>query len=261
MLNKYLRLPKEAYHLVVCSFLFGALLGATIGFLARPYLVGENITASSEQPGKGVLALSGDEEFSEFDGESIVDAEGSVEREEKICVDVSGAVMVPGVYCMEKGDMVVNAILKAGDINYDAYAFQYVSKYINYARKIRANEKIYIPFAQEYSCVAKKFNFAQDLPMDDDLVHTDYSSGSSTDISSGGNIPVGGDTTPTNGGEQCINLNSATNMQLESLPGIGPALATRIIEARPFTSIQQLLEVSGIGESKYNQIKDLVCVD
>lgn len=57
-----------------------------------------------------------------------------------------------------------------------------------------------------------------------------------------------------------INLNTATQEQLESLPGIGAATAKKIMDNRPFNSIDQLLNVSGIGESKYRQIKDLVTI-
>ncbi len=58
-----------------------------------------------------------------------------------------------------------------------------------------------------------------------------------------------------------IDLNTATPQQLESLPGIGPALAAKIIEYRqtkPFTSIEQIKEVKGIGDAKFEQIKNLI---
>ncbi len=63
--------------------------------------------------------------------------------------------------------------------------------------------------------------------------------------------------------QEKLDLNTATQQQLESLPGIGPTLATRIIEYReekPFTSIEEVQEVKGIGEVKFNQIKDLITV-
>lgn len=62
-----------------------------------------------------------------------------------------------------------------------------------------------------------------------------------------------------------INLNTATLEQLDSLPGIGPALAQRILDYRNekggFKSVEELKEVRGIGDTLYSDIKDLVVVE
>ncbi|MCX6556254.1 MAG: helix-hairpin-helix domain-containing protein [Candidatus Aminicenantes bacterium] len=58
-----------------------------------------------------------------------------------------------------------------------------------------------------------------------------------------------------------INLNTATLAKLEALKGVGPSLAQKIIAARPFKSIADLKNVSGIGQAKFDDLKDLVTVE
>jgi competence ComEA-like helix-hairpin-helix protein len=57
-----------------------------------------------------------------------------------------------------------------------------------------------------------------------------------------------------------IDLNNATQAELETLKGIGPAMAAKIIAARPFSSVDDLKNVSGIGEATFAELKDLVTV-
>jgi len=56
-----------------------------------------------------------------------------------------------------------------------------------------------------------------------------------------------------------IDINHASQAQLETLPGIGPVLAQRIIEGRPYATIEDIMDVSGIGPVTFEAIKDLIC--
>lgn len=61
-----------------------------------------------------------------------------------------------------------------------------------------------------------------------------------------------------------ININEASTEALQTLPGIGPALAERIVEYRtdnPFETIEDLMGVSGIGQSSFEPMKHLITVD
>lgn len=73
-----------------------------------------------------------------------------------------------------------------------------------------------------------------------------------------------GSVSPSGAPGQQLDLNSATVAQLDTLPGVGPVLAQRILDWRtksgPFTSVDQLAEVPGIGESRLAQLRDLVRV-
>ena len=58
-----------------------------------------------------------------------------------------------------------------------------------------------------------------------------------------------------------ININAASQSEIETLPGIGPSKAQGIIEHRPYDSIEEIKKVPGIGEATFQKIKDLITVD
>jgi competence ComEA-like helix-hairpin-helix protein len=57
-----------------------------------------------------------------------------------------------------------------------------------------------------------------------------------------------------------INLNTASQKELETLPGVGPVIARRIIEGRPYRTVDDLLRVKGIGAKRLDEIRRLVGV-
>lgn len=145
-----------------------------------------------------------------------------------IIVDVAGWVRRPGVYDFRQGDRVIDAIRMAGGGRPGADLTS-----INLAALLTDGQQIVVP---------RKGKLAV-----------------------GGQGAGGGPGAPgSSGAEPLINVNTATLDQLESLPGIGPALGQRIIDYRqqhgPFRSVDDLLNVSGIGEKRLADLRPKVTV-
>jgi len=73
--------------------------------------------------------------------------------------------------------------------------------------------------------------------------------------------PVSPPTEPSPRAGGKVNINTASQSELETLPGIGPSKAQGIIENRPYESIEEIKKVPGIGEVTFQKIKDLITVD
>ncbi|HWR06802.1 ComEA family DNA-binding protein [Sporomusa sp.] len=140
-----------------------------------------------------------------------------------VVVYVSGGVIKPGVYKLSHGSRVVDAVAIAGGFSPGADAAR-----INLALQLKDEMQVNVPYAV-------------------------------TAVSTPG-VPAGSSVTSTTGDR--ININTASKVDLDKLPGIGPALAERIIEYRTtngaFKDLTDIKNVPGIGESKYNQFKDKI---
>ncbi|MCL4274234.1 MAG: ComEA family DNA-binding protein [Anaerolineales bacterium] len=155
-----------------------------------------------------------------------------------IVVHVVGAVPRPGLYQFVEGARIQDAIDAAGGLmtsaNVDA---------INLAALLTDGQQLNIPYK------------SGEEPTGDD------------DDDSSLNLPGSGDETstpPPSSGDR-ININTATVSELDSLPGIGPSLAQRIVDYRTqngaFSTIEGIMEVSGVGPATFENIKDLITVN
>jgi competence protein ComEA len=139
-----------------------------------------------------------------------------------ILVDVAGWVRRPGVYEFAEGARVIDAIDAAGGARPGA-----VLSSLNLAAPLVDGTQVLVP------------KESQSAP--------------TTETGTG-----------TSGATGLVNVNSATNAELETLPGIGEVLAQAIVDHRtengPFTSVEQLVDVSGIGDATLENIRELVTV-
>lgn len=148
----------------------------------------------------------------------------------KVMVDVKGAVKHPGVYEVDTASRVIDAVTLAG-----GYLENADTRLINHAQKLQDEMVIYIPLEGE-----------EPLDVADSL--TTMPNGSSDSGSSNGKI----------------NLNTADETALMTLPGIGPAKAQAILAYRQeigsFKVIEDLKSVSGIGDKTFERLQELITV-
>lgn len=148
--------------------------------------------------------------------------ESLVEAQKSISVDVSGAVNQAGVYQLKDGERVEEAISAAGGFSQSANQ-EYISKYLNLAQKLSDGMKIYVPFEGDPAPVS---------------------------AGQGGVIST----------QSKVNINTATQAELEALPGIGPVTASKIISDRSYQKIEDLLDKKIVGKAIFEKIKEQIVV-
>lgn len=155
-------------------------------------------------------------------------AQAQEEEVESLFIDVSGAVASPGVYELSAGARVQDGVSAAGGMRKDADRFA-VAKSINMASKVSDGMKLYIPFEGEDAIL--------------------------TTVTNGNSAAVAGISS------SLININSASQSLLEELSGIGPVTAKKIIDNRPYSSVDDLLAKKVVGQSVFEKIKEQVSVN
>lgn len=158
----------------------------------------------------------------------------SQDTEKIVIVHITGSVKNPGIVKLKEGSRIEDAIEAAGGLTENADISN-----VNLAYVLDDGTKIKIP------------NLDDEDIGDEDVVSKD---------SGEGIIQEDEKTTNTN----IVNINKATENELSTLPGIGNSLATRIVEYRKqngnFKTIEDIKNVSGIGESKFANIKDFISI-
>ena len=145
-----------------------------------------------------------------------------------IFVDIAGAVQKPGLYQLDSKARLNDALVSAGGLSAQADR-EWVAKNINLASPLKDGIKIYIKLTNDIN------------------------------LASVGQAQVLSTST-----EAKININTADLGQLDQLPGIGPAIGQRIIDYRTekgsFTTPEDLMKVSGVGQKLFDKLKDRVTV-
>lgn len=161
-----------------------------------------------------------------------------IEEKAKIVIHISGQVANPGVISLDEGSRLIDAINLSGGLTGKAD----ISK-VNLAYVLEDAQKIYIPSVDDK----------------DEIAYISEDSGNTGVVTSGN-----GQVSTKKEEKLMININTANEKQLEQLAGIGNSIATRIVEYRKengkFNSIEDIKNVSGIGDAKFNKIKDNICV-
>lgn len=180
-----------------------------------------------------VIALNNKEEEEKIEAENVI---------ETIFIDIKGEVNSPGVYEVKYGDRVIDAVQIAGGFTDKA-----TTDNVNLSKKLKDETVIIIPsYLKDYENVTIKNDYEIDI--NDDIVQFDENE-SNEKIESSSSL---------------VNINTASVVELMSLDGIGESKAKAIIEYRDtngdFKNILDIKNVSGIGESIYEKIKDYITV-
>lgn len=157
-------------------------------------------------------------------------------------VQVSGAVLEPGIYDLPANCRVEEAISAAGGLTENAD-----SERVNLVRKVRDGMQIRVPVKNAARTSRTQRKSAQAKSGLGESASKKYGSAKSG-----------------SGMMQSVRINSAGVSELQQLPGIGPALAQRIVETRNsgrFSSADDLLRVPGIGKAKLAKLRNYVEVD
>jgi competence protein ComEA len=148
----------------------------------------------------------------------------SSKPQNSIQVDIEGAVAVPGVYKLASNSIIKDALVASQGLSADADRV-WIAKNLNLAAKLYDGAKVYIPKTGEAE------------------------------------VPVANSTSQGSiNAQSLININTASSDSLDSLPGVGPATVAKIVNGRPYQSINELLDKKVVTSKVFDGIKDKISV-
>ena len=167
-------------------------------------------------------------------------------------VDIKGEVINPGIYTVKEGSRVIDVIRLAGDLTEVAD-----TSVLNLSKKVK-DEMVIIVYSynevEAFTETIEKEEIEQEACLSQNGIQNDACIKDSTDDTSSSSVVISGK----------VSLNTATLDELMTLPGIGEAKAQAIIEYREevgaFQNIEELKEVSGIGDAIFDQIKESITI-
>ena len=182
------------------------------------------------------------------------DTKKDEEEEEEVYyqVDIKGEVINPGIYTVKEGSRVIDVIRLAGDLTEVAD-----TSVLNLSKKVK-DEMVIIVYSydevENFTATKEKEEIEQEACLSQNGIQNDACIKDSTDDTSSSSVVISGK----------LSLNTATLDELMTLPGIGEAKAQAIIEYREevgaFQNIEELKEVSGIGDAIFDQIKENITI-
>ena len=217
-------------------------------FSSNEELIVENIEEGKKDVDKKIDLDKGNEATKQNeDVDDSENEENKIETENKIYIYITGEVKNPGIVKLSENSRIIDAINSAGGTTNNAN----ISK-INLAYVLKDGMKVNIPNKED---LKNNNNF--------DYITMSSGDGKNDDIPESENS-LSSKSDKSNTNKSVVNINTATQTELETLPGIGPSIALKIINYRnengKFSSIDEIKNVSGIGDSKFENIKKYITV-
>lgn len=236
--NKISELDKKKLiitSLILLFLLYKIIFSGPIGILDRREKIDDPVTSassySSDKEGKNEAIKDGRKD-------NIVPS--NEEKKETITVYITGAVANPGVISLDSNMRLDDALKKLGGTTKDADINR-----INLAMKLEDSQHYIIPYIGQ-----------EDDPSQKDMQASNNSSDSAGSLDNSSSA--------SNSQNSKININSADESQLETISGVGPSTAQKIVDYREkegkFSSIEDIKNVSGIGDKKFESMKDSIDV-